>query len=343
MTRTERAFAILLILSDRRVVTAAELATRFEVSIRTIYRDVEMLSETGVPVYAERGMRGGYRLLEGYFLPPVAFTRAEAVAALMGLAVVRSLRAPPYALALDSAERKLVAALPSKLRPILAETGRLIGVEPPATDAFHPEMPSAPPADLAAALKAEGRAIETFLDAVLDGTLVRLTYATPYRDGGTAETIEAAPLGVLWDRDRWYLLGRRASGGSERMWRADRVTAIEPSMATVAPDPRFDVRAKLGRRWLTQAMEQWAGSSPVRLRLTTAQADRLRGDWYFRHAAFRPDMPGTVYMTYGENDPAKVFELVRWLGPGAELLEPKAWRERLCAELAAMAELYYAG
>ena len=343
MTRTERAFAILLILSDRRVVTAAELATRFEVSIRTIYRDVDMLSATGVPVYAERGMRGGYRLLEGYFLPPVAFTRAEAVAALMGLAVVKSLRAPPYAVALDSAERKLVAALPSKLRPALAETARLIGVEPPATDAFHPEMTAAQPPDIDAALKAEGRAIETFLDAVLDGTLVRLTYATPYRDGGVPEAIEAAPLGVLWDRGRWYLLGRRSTGGSERMWRADRVAGIEPSMATVAPDTGFDVRSKLGRRWLTQAMEQWAGSNPVRLRVTAAQADRLRGDWYFRHAAYRPGAAGTVYMTYGENDPAKVFELVRWLGPGAELLEPAAWRQQLGAELAGMSAVYYAG
>src|SRR5271168_384107 len=85
MTRIERAFGILLLLSDGSSVTATTLARRFEVSVRTIYRDVEMLSASGVPVYAERGAGGGYRLHEGYFLPPVAFRRDEIVAILLGL------------------------------------------------------------------------------------------------------------------------------------------------------------------------------------------------------------------------------------------------------------------
>jgi predicted DNA-binding transcriptional regulator YafY len=342
MTRIERAFGILLLLSDGSTVTATDLARRFEVSVRTIYRDVEMLSLTGVPVYAERGAQGGYRLLDGYFLPPIAFTRDEIVAVLLGLALSRGLKVTPFAAALDSAERKLVAVLPGRLRPLLGETRRLIGFERAATDAFHPEL-RLPETDQASD---EAGAVETFLKAVLEGTRVRFAYRSPYRAAGAPEAIEAEPQGLLWDRDLWYLIGRRLGAPGvrprQRFWRADRVAGIEGSTmrtldAASAPTPGFDVRRHLGRAWLAEAMAQWSKSSPVRIRLSRTQAERLRGDWYFRFAAFEAAGDDAVVMTYGENDRAMVFELIRWLGPGAELLEPAAWRTALREELRAMA------
>jgi predicted DNA-binding transcriptional regulator YafY len=345
MTRIERAFGILLLLSDGRMVTATDLARRFEVSVRTIYRDVEMLSLTGIPVYAERGASGGYRLLEGYFLPPIAFSRDEIVAVLLGLALCRGLKVTPFAAALDAAEKKLVAVLPSRLRPLLGETQRLIGFERAPTDAFHAELPQpsdSPPAD-------EARAVEIFLKAVLEGTRVRFAYRSPYRDRGAAEAIEAEPLGLLWDRDLWYLIGRklgpigtRAAGArpKQRFWRADRVAGIEGSTMRADTLPGFDVRRHLGRAWLADAMAQWSESSPVRIRLRPAQAERLRTDWYFRFARFEDAGPDAVVMTYGENDQTMLFELLRWLGPGAELLEPAEWRAALRAELRAMAGVY---
>jgi predicted DNA-binding transcriptional regulator YafY len=338
MTRIERGFAILLLLSDGSMITAGALARRFEVTVRTIYRDIEMLSATGVPVYAERGVLGGYRLLEGFFMPPVSFNRGETVAMLLSLALVRGLKVPPFAAALDSVERKLVAALPRHLRPLLAETRRLIGFERAATDAFHPELPG--PSSVA---ESEARAVEIFLTAVLDGTRVRFTYRSPYRAGGAPAEIDAEPLGLLWDRDRWYLIGRligAGSGAGQRLWRADRVGEIDASTMRAAPAPSFDVRRQLGRAWLRDAMTQWARSSPVRIRLRRHQAERLAEDWYFRFARFDTIAEDEIVMTYGEIDEATVFELLRWLGPGAELLEPEAWRARLGAELHAMAQAY---
>ncbi|MDB5363901.1 MAG: transcriptional regulator, partial [Rhodospirillales bacterium] len=317
MTRIERAFAILLLLSDGSLVTATDLARRFEVSVRTIYRDVEMLSLTGVPVYAERGAAGGYRLLEGYFLPPVSFSRAETVAMLLSLALARGLKVPPFAAELESAERKLVAALPQRLKPLLTETRRLIGFERPAEDAFHPEWPE-PDAGTPAADLAEARAVETFLKAVLDGTRVRFAYRTPYGRPGTP--IEAQPQGLLWDRDRWYLIGLKRDDRdlppeqAQRFWRADRVAKIEPSTFR-SPATSFDVRRHLGRRWLGQAMTEWNRAAPVRIRMTLRQALRLRADWYFRYAEYRADGDAHMIMSYGEGDRALAFELVRWLGP----------------------------
>jgi predicted DNA-binding transcriptional regulator YafY len=339
MTRIERAFAILLLLSDGSLITATDLARRFEVSVRTIYRDVEMLSLTGVPVYAERGAQGGYRMLEGYFLPPISFSRAETVAMLLSLALARGLKVPPFAAELESAERKLVAALPARLKPLLTETRRLVGFERPAEDAFHPEWPEAdagtPEADLA-----EARAVEIFLKAVLDGTRVRFAYRTPYGRPGTM--IEAQPQGLLWDRDRWYLIGLKLDDRNlpperaQRFWRADRVAGIEPSTFR-SPATPFDVRRYLGRSWLGQAMAEWNRSAPVRIRMSLRQADRLRADWYFRYARYEPDGDAHVIMSYGEGDRTLAFELVRWLGPEAELLSPVEWRAELRDELFAMA------
>src|SRR5262245_60043633 len=116
MNRIDRALGILLRLRAGRAVSAAELARRFEVSRRTIYRDVAALAELGVPVYAEMGRMGGFRLLEGYFLPPVTFTEGEAISLLLGLAILGRLRARPFAADQDSAGQKLLAAVPRALR-----------------------------------------------------------------------------------------------------------------------------------------------------------------------------------------------------------------------------------
>ena len=172
MNRLDRALGILLLLSDQKSVTATALSERFEVSVRTIYRDVEMLGTLGVPVYAERGSAGGYRLLEGFFLAPIAFTRNEAVSLLLALALLRSLHLTPLAQELETAERKLLGVLPKHLRPLLGETQRLFAFERIARDAFHtdPDEPSSSgPAE-----EKEQRAIDVFLKAVLDGVRVSI-------------------------------------------------------------------------------------------------------------------------------------------------------------------------
>lgn len=333
MQRFDRLFGILLYLRGGRVVPAVELARRVGVSRRTIYRDLETLSAAGVPVYAERGRAGGIRLHDGYFLPPLMFSRGEATALLLGLAVLRGLRAVPYAAEIEAASRKLLAALPEPLRSALARLDRVLGVERAPTDSFHPE-----PVETGGAPAPEGDTVTTFLHALLDGRAVRLAYRSPY----SARAIEAIarPLALVWDRDRWYLVGRADGAPARaRLWRADRVRAIAPDVATT-PAEEFDVRALLERAWLREAMDEWRHLSPVELHITTAQAGRLQQDWYYRHAHFAPLPDGRVRLCFGERDQALVFALVRWLGPGAELSAPAAWRADFAAEVRAMLAPY---
>src|SRR5882724_1028138 len=114
MNRTDRLVAMVMYLQGRRVVRAEELATHFEVTQRTIYRDVSALSEAGVPIAGEAGV--GYSLVKGYHLPPVMLTAEEAGALFVGSEMVRqfadaSLHAPT-----STALEKLRAVLPLDCR-----------------------------------------------------------------------------------------------------------------------------------------------------------------------------------------------------------------------------------
>jgi predicted DNA-binding transcriptional regulator YafY len=341
MNRLDRALGILLLLRSRKTVSAAELAQQFEVSQRTIYRDLEALGQLGIPVYAEMGRAGGFRLLDGYFLPPVMFSVGEAVSLLLGLASLRRLRAKPFAAELGTAEHKLLAAVPDPLRETLTKAGRLIGFEETPTDMFlHPELEAQ---ELAAETRmmTEDSVITVFLQSLLEKRAVTLHYRSPYNP--EASNLAIIPRGLLWDRDRWYLVGPKVGGKDEaRLWRADRVLAIKPDKPLPDSDSGtdFDISTLLGRQWLSKAMSRWAGEAPVKIRLTPAQAERLKRDWYYGHARYEALPDGNALMTFGEGRREFVFELLRWLGPGAELVEPQAWRNELKRELEEMLAVY---
>ncbi len=340
MQRFDRILGILLFLRSRRSVSASELAQHFAVSTRTIYRDIEALSALGVPVYAERGREGGFQLLEGYFLPPLMFSRDEAVSLLLGLTFLRRLRAQPFPAEIALAEQKILAALPDNLRAMLARAEKIVGFEDLPRDIFHPEPePSTSVLPGAQVESHESGVIRAFLQAILSGQSILLHYRSPYRQESQVFSVE--PQGLFWDRDRWYLAGQEiADKRVPRIWRADRVVRIKLQLASAGEQGDFDVSALLGHRWLREAMEHWRACAPVKIRLTTAQAERLRQDWYYQHACFEPLTENTVMMSFGESNPSIALELLRWLGPGAELVEPQGWREMAKAELQAMLMSY---
>ncbi len=113
MNRTDRLLAIVLELQARKRQRAEELAATFETSKRTIYRDVQALCEAGVPVAAVPGQ--GYSLVEGYFLPPLAFNPDEAIMLLLGSEFMAQNFDAQYRAAAQSASRKIEAVLTEKL------------------------------------------------------------------------------------------------------------------------------------------------------------------------------------------------------------------------------------
>ncbi|MFF7094852.1 helix-turn-helix transcriptional regulator [Streptomyces rubradiris] len=200
--KSDRLLSILLLLQTRGRVPAPELAERLEVSVRTIYRDVEALSAAGVPVYAERGRHGGIGLLAGFRTDVTGLTADES-RALFVLAAQGAHAALGLDAALASALRKVMAALPAPHRPAAEVTSRRVLV-----DATRWKSGPEQGADLA-----------VLQDAVFSDRRLRLRY----RHSGEREvrTYTVDPYGLVAKAGVWYLVADRR--GRPRLFRADRV------------------------------------------------------------------------------------------------------------------------
>ncbi|MBG6178648.1 MAG: WYL domain-containing protein [Roseibium album] len=335
MNPIERALGILLLLTGGKLVSATVLAERFQVSLRTVYRDIDRLIALGVPVDAERGAEGGYRLASGYLQPPVALTRNETAALLAAMALVRSSRTVPLADDLTSAEKKLLASLPKSVHGLLKEADRIVGIEPIPPDIFHSGTKAEPTEDWQ-------RALDGFMSGILDSKRVRFEHVNPSRNSAKGHDVE--PYGVMFDRDLWYLAGRCVDTEMVKVYRADRVRDLEISGLFFRPDKNFSIKTMLGGAWLSQAMRRWEQEEEIaKILITAKQAKKLSADWYYRHAVFTPAGEGKILVSIPSTDRARILPLVRWLGPGAELLSPDALRLELSEEYAALTVLYRAG
>lgn len=202
--RTERLFALAEYLRGRRTgVTADALATRFEVTVRTIYRDLDTLRDASMPLAAERGRGGGYALDASYSLPPVNFTSREAavIVALGRFAI--EMRLLPFTGTLESGMDKIRGALSrSAQRDLLARLKELsfLGV---------PALP---------ARRAVREAVER---AWFEQSAVRFTYV----DGSSVETTRLVRIeAVVMDRHETRLIARDLDTGERRSFRIDRIT-----------------------------------------------------------------------------------------------------------------------
>ncbi|WP_243770048.1 helix-turn-helix transcriptional regulator [Amycolatopsis acidicola] len=202
MNRTDRLYALV---EELRAVaprprSARWLAERFEVSLRTVERDISALQQSGVPVYAEPGRRGGYCLDKARTLPPVNLTPGEAVAMAVAL---RRMSGTPFQAKAGSALRKLIAAMQADD----AEAAReLAGRVHLLTD-----VPGRVPMSRAIA------------SAVTAGRVLRIGYAD--REGAVT-TREIEPLGYIGKEEHWYLVAWCRLRDAVRVFRTDRIHAV---------------------------------------------------------------------------------------------------------------------
>ncbi|WP_053747868.1 helix-turn-helix transcriptional regulator [Streptomyces sp. MMG1533] len=316
--KSDRLLSILLLLQTRGRVPAPELADRLEVSVRTIYRDVEALSASGVPVYAERGRHGGIELLAGFRTDVTGLTADES-RALFILAAQGAHAALGLDAALGSALRKVMAALPAPHRPAAEVASRRILV-----DATRWKGGPRQAVDL-----------EALQDAVFADRRLRLRY----RHSGEREvrTYTVDPYGLVAKAGVWYLVADRRT--RPRLFRADRVRS-----ATVLADPvRRRPGVELADVWelLRRQVEERPGGLDVTVRV---RRDRL--DRFLRINASSlvelPDDDGestwvTARLAYGVLGEAR--QLLQF-SDRVEVLSPPEVREELARAAASVTDLY---
>jgi predicted DNA-binding transcriptional regulator YafY len=205
--RFDRIVAILIQLQSKKIVKAQELADRFDVSLRTIYRDIRTLEASGVPIYSEAGV--GYALMDGYRLPPVMFTREEASSFIAAEKLMQKFTDTTLGNHYASAMYKLKAVLRSDDKDWVSTIESSILMQS-SEKLFNDKSPNT---------------LATLFESIAEKTQVILSYEAFDSNGITVRNIE--PVGVFHDNNNWYMLGYCHLRNDYRQFRADRVHGIK--------------------------------------------------------------------------------------------------------------------
>ena len=217
---TTRVLTVLELLQARGRLTGPELAERLEVDLRTVRRYVTMLQDLGIPVEAERGRHGGYRLRPGFRLPPLLFTDDEALAIMLGLLAARRLGLVSSASTVEGALAKVERVLPPDVR------ARIAAVQQTAT--FDPVRGATLPAT---------ETVMSVAAAVQDQRRVVFEYASAQGE----ETERAVDLyGLVHLMGRWYAPGYCHLRRDLRLFRLDRIRQITTQEDTFQRPPHFE-------------------------------------------------------------------------------------------------------
>ena len=249
MNRVDRLLALILYLQSRRVVTADELAKHFELSVRTIYRDLAALGEAGVPILAEAGV--GYTLMRGYHLPPVNFSTEEASALVIGGLLVGQFADAAVTEKMHSALLKIRAVLPRENQERIARLERGL-----ATTA-HVQKPA----------QAELSLLQQALSNLL---ILRFNYRSGGRPEATERIVE--PCGLIYYLERWHLIAWCRTARDYRDFRTDRMASVTALRETFTPRENFSLERYI------RAMP--APTLHAKVKFTPPAADRAKREWW---------------------------------------------------------------
>ncbi|MEU4234696.1 YafY family protein [Nonomuraea sp. NPDC026600] len=322
--RASRLVSLLLLLQTRGRMTAQELADRLEVSVRTIYRDVESLHTAGIPLYGDAGPKGGYQLLDGYRTRLTGLTTDEAeslfLAGLPGPAAELGLGA-----VVTATQLKLMAALPVELRD---RAGRI-------QERFHLDAPT---------WYRDPQPV-THLSAVADAVWNERVLEVRYRRWKTPQEVERRlePYGLVIKAGLWYLVAR--SGDQVRTYRVSQILSLHPLPERFTRPGGFDLAA-YWQAYLAEfeARLRW-GEAVVRL---SPQGMRLLANLMTpgvvaaaKETAQPPDGEGWTRVTVPiESIEHATGEFLR-LGTDIEVLAPTELRERIATTAAELTRRYH--
>jgi predicted DNA-binding transcriptional regulator YafY len=248
---TTRVLAMLELLQARRQLSGAELAAGLGVDQRTVRRYALRLADLGIPVTAERGRYGGYRLLPGYRLPPLMLTDDEAAAVVIGLLAAERLGHPVAGI--STALAKIQRVLPATLSERVAALCQTLDFTQ------HQRKP---------AVAADTGTVLTLATAASQHQRVRLRYRS-HAEQDSERDLD--PYGLVLHSGRWYVTGRDGKSGELRTFRVDRVSEALLSGVSFDPPAGFDPVQHVTR---SLAAVPYAHEIEVVLATTLANAQR---------------------------------------------------------------------
>ena len=322
--RATRLLSILLMLHTRRQVSAQEIADELEVSVRTVYRDIEALGAAGIPVYATRGRAGGFALLEGYRTKLTGLTADEAGAVFLA-GLPRAAADLGLGSVIAATQLKLLAALPPPLRT-RAEQIR---------DRFHLDAPG----------WERGADSPPCLTAVADAVWTERRIEARYeRSGHVVVERVLEPLGLVLKAGVWYLVAA-PPGRAPRTYRLSRMQAVTVSDETFDRPARWNLQEHWSNYQDDYEQRLFRGSATIRLSPSGRQLLFLIGRLAARagHAAMQPaDEDGWTRTTIPIESVDHAHHALLQLGADVEVMAPDELRQAIARSARAVVARYEA-
>lgn len=313
-SRLWRTLKIFTLIEGKPGITASELAENCEVSLRTVYRDINLLKLAGIPLYHDRG----YRVSEGFFLPPVHFDLIETLSLAMGAELLSRQKGTPFQRGVESAMEKILAVLPPAIRDAAAR------------EAAHFNPAWEPTADYGKHLFV----LEVLERGVNESRSVELTYYALSRDETTRRRVD--PYGFLFRSNGWYLVGFCHLRGEIKIFKVDRILQAELTEDSFEPPEDFSLREYMGDAWQVMRGEP----REVEVLFSPQAAPFVKEcTWHFsQRCSDRED--GSAVLSFRVGGLEEICSWIMAFGGEAEVLEPPELREMVGARARGILERY---
>ncbi len=219
MNRINRITAILTQLQSKRIVTAQTIANRFEISLRTVYRDIKSLQEAGVPIGSENGV--GYFIVDGYRLPPIMFTEDEANALITAEKLVLQKNEKSLSKNYTSALIKIKAVLRNQQKEKIELLDSRIS------------------ADSKYIINPKSDYLSKIQIGITDFLQLNITYKSIYKNEITERNIK--PLALYFTENDWILIGFCTLRNGIREFRLDKIEKLQLSLEKFEHFKDFDL------------------------------------------------------------------------------------------------------
>lgn len=303
MNRIDRISAILIQLQSRRVVKASDIAERFGMSLRTVYRDIKTLEEAGIPLIGEAGV--GYSIMDGYRLPPVMFTREEATAFLTAEKLMEKLTDPSSDENYKSAMYKIRSVLRMAEKDFLENIDGHIEV-------FKSRRTSGTKMDL--------NPLQIILKGIGERNVLSIHYFAAHTQQKTERCIE--PVGVFYQDNYWHLIGWCRLREDYRDFRLDRISNISLT------GERFRTLHPNLNEYISRSAKE-KNLQAVVIKIEKRVVPYVNEQKYYNGFISEREVDGMIEMTFLTEF---IEGFVRWLmmyGDMAEVVSPVSLKEKV--------------
>lgn len=304
MNRFDRITAILIQLQSKKVVKAQDLADRFDISLRTVYRDIRTLEEAGVPLYGEAGV--GYSIVDGYRLPPVMFTREEATAFITAEKLMEKFTDASLQSHFTSAMYKIKSVLRSSEKDLVESLEDNILI-------LDKKRNNIPPANI----------LDVLLKAISEKKAVKMVYKAFGNEQPNERLIE--PIGIFHENDNWYTIAWCHLRESYRQFRADRTIDVkltdQPQQERTSLKEYYELHQQ---KWSSMTLQK----AVIRIDKKIAQYMQERR----HHYGFVSEVPAGDYVEMTFLTQSLEEGLARYLIMFAdyiEIIEPQLLKDRI--------------